>query len=96
MIAPARVPVDLVVTLTVDELREIIREELQAASAAEISGVAPARLLVGGADLGRMLGCSRTQVHRLRLEGAPTVKLGDSYRFEPAAVLAWLKERGQP
>lgn len=86
------VPADdrLFCTLTVGEYRAL-QEELQADRAPVPALTGP--MLVSGAELGRLLGCSRTQVHRLRLEGAPAVRLGDVYKFEPAAVLAWLRER---
>lgn len=49
--------------------------------------------LVGPAEMARRLDISRTSLHRLRLEGCPALKLGDCFKFEPAAVLAWLRAR---
>src|SRR5690606_21931433 len=43
--------------------------------------------------LAEWLGCSLPTVDRLRREGCPELMVGDSPRFEPDAVLAWLRER---
>ena len=52
--------------------------------------------VIGPVEMARRLDISRTTLHRLRVEGCPAVRLGDVYKFEPSAVLAWLKSRGQP
>jgi excisionase family DNA binding protein len=44
-------------------------------------------------ELAEHLKCSTKTIERLRVQGLPHFKVGDSPRFELAAVLAWLKER---
>ena len=95
MNAPARTTADgaMLVTLTVAELCELLREAVLEALAEQGAGAAPAPLLVGPAELARLLDCSRTTIHRLRTQGMPAVAIGDGFRFESAACLAWLRER---
>jgi hypothetical protein len=82
----------LLCTVTLGELGAWL--DMRDAERAPVAASGP--LLVSGAQLGRLLGCSRTQVHRLRLEGAPAVRLGDVFKYEPAAVLTWLRDRSGP
>lgn len=51
-------------------------------------------VLVDKQQLAQQLGCSPAQVDLLRKKGLPTVKVGALARFEPAKVVAWLKELG--
>ena len=44
--------------------------------------------------LARALGCSPSQVDRLRRVGLPCVRVGDVPRFELARCLEWLRQRG--
>lgn len=84
----------MLVQLTADELRALVNDAVTAALAEHERPTADrGPLLVSGGELARLLGISRTSVHRLRLEGCPTVKLGDTYRYRPADVLAWLETR---
>jgi len=41
------------------------------------------------------LSCSRATLHRLRGEGLPELRLGDSPRFRLADCIAWLETRGR-
>lgn len=50
--------------------------------------------LLGGAQMAAKLSISRSKLHVLRTEGCPSVKVGDVFKYEPAAVMAWLKARG--
>lgn len=43
-------------------------------------------------DVARFLGCSERQVHVLRKQGLPAVRVGNLIRFVPAHVQAWLSE----
>lgn len=43
--------------------------------------------------LAARLSCSPSSVDRMRAAGCPHVRIGESPRFELAAVLAWLRER---
>lgn len=47
--------------------------------------------LLSGQQMADKLGVSRTKLHKLRGEGCPSVKVGDIFKYEPAAVLDWLK-----
>ena len=44
-------------------------------------------------ELAEHLKCSTKTIERLRAQGLPHFKVGDSPRFELDAVLAWLKQR---
>lgn len=44
-------------------------------------------------QLADLLGISRAGVYNLLHRGLPSVKIGRSRRFDPAAVEAWLSER---
>lgn len=57
------------------------------------AGAAPEPELVDGAEMCRRIGVSRTSLHRLRVAGAPAVRVGDTYRYRPGAVVAWLEQR---
>jgi excisionase family DNA binding protein len=67
--------------------REAIREEL-----ASLLGSLAAPLLSLD-ETAQLCGCSTRQIRRLRLEGLPTVMVGEAPRFERDAVLAWLRAR---
>jgi hypothetical protein len=83
-----------VVVVSPEQLREVVR-----AAVAEVlehhhaASTEPA--LLDRAGLARALGVSAPTVDRMRAEGAPELRVGDSPRFELAAVLAWLREREQ-
>lgn len=50
--------------------------------------------LVDGTEMCRLITVSRTTLHRLRLRGMPAIPVGDTFRYRPAAVLAWLEAQG--
>jgi len=81
---------------TEDELGELITERLSEALAAYNANAAriPEVDLVDGMEMARRLSVSKTTLHRLRIEGMPTVRVGDVYRYRPQAVLDWLEKRG--
>ncbi len=76
-------------TLTRAELESLVNRAVSAALYLRSTGP----VLVGKQDLARQIGVSASQIDRLRKLGLPSVKVGDSVRFEPAKVVAWLKER---
>lgn len=81
-----------VVTVSADELRAIVRDEL-AALLDEREPERPADGLLTVDELCRALRVSRTHLTRLRREpGFPELRLIDSPRFDLAAVVAWLKK----
>lgn len=78
-------------TLTIGELRELISEEL-----GQLTPRGPATpRLHDRSELAEALGCSVPTVDRMRDEGMPEFRVGDSPRFELAAVLDWLRARGK-
>ena len=76
------------VTMTRGELVDLVDRAVTVAL--HLSHAEP--VLVGKQDLARQIGVSASQIDRLRKLGLPSVKVGESVRFEPAKVLAWLKE----
>lgn len=79
----------LAVTLTVGELRQLVTDAAREA----VAGRSGASLLVDKQDLAQQIGVSASQIDRLRKLGLPSVKVGESVRFEPAKVLDWLREQ---
>lgn len=82
---------DLVVTLTVEQLRELVRD-----SVADLIDDFPAAAEPGLLDivaLSKALKTSATTIHKLRATGLPTIFVGDAPRFELSEVLEWLKAR---
>lgn len=53
-----------------------------------------APLLVDKQTLAQQLGCSAAHIDNLRKRGLPIVPVGEAIRFEPHAVMAWLKANG--
>lgn len=80
-----------VIVTTPEQLRELIAEAVADALAQMARTAEPAPALVDVAGMARILQTSRPSVYRLIEQGAPHMRLLESYRFEPAAVLAWLK-----
>ena len=91
MNAPARPNTPaLALTLTVDELRELVRDVLLEE---RTPALAEEPLLLTCSKLCRKLGVSRASVFRWRGEGMPSIKAGDEHRYVVAEVLAWLREK---
>jgi hypothetical protein len=74
-------------TLSRRQLSELVSEAVTAALGA---GGAP--LLVDKQRLAQKLGCSAAHIDAMRKRGMPTVMLGVAVRFEPTAVLDWLRQ----
>lgn len=53
------------------------------------------QLLVDKQGLAQRLCCSAGHIDVLRKRGLPTVMVGQAVRFEPPAVLAWLREQSK-
>jgi hypothetical protein len=84
----------LLVTLTRRELCELVRVAVADALAELGHDGLDEPLTVSGAEMGRRLGVSRSTMHELRTrDGCPALLVGDHYRYEPAAVMAWLRSR---
>jgi len=50
--------------------------------------------LVDGVAMARLISVSRATLHRLRISGMPAIAVGDTFRYRPATVIAWLEQRG--
>lgn len=75
--------------ISVEDLRALIREELEAATPAPVE---PPRVL-DRKGLASALGCCVDVIDKLRREGMPMIYVAESPRFELAAVLDWLRTR---
>jgi hypothetical protein len=76
--------------IRVDDLRRLVREELDQAlgQAREQPAV-----LLDRVALAKALTVSTTTIDRLRTQGLPTVWIIEAPRFDLNAVIAWLREQ---
>lgn len=84
---------ELAVTLTAGQLRGLVREAVVDVLEQDAPTVRP--VLLTRQQIAQALGCGVSTIEKLRTEGCPVVRLGDSPRFELARVLEWLRQRGQ-
>jgi len=77
-------------TLTVSELGALMRE---AAAEAVAAAPSPTPSLLDREGLSLALGCSGSMVDKLRRQGIPHIRLGDSPRFELERCLEWLRQK---
>jgi len=89
----ATTPAPLVL-VSVDQLRELVRDAVAEAIAEHVAEPAPR--LVDRRGLAQALGCCVDTVDRLRREGAPELTVGDAPRFEIDRVLEWIRTRSTP
>jgi hypothetical protein len=87
-------PTVLLVTLSVDELRVLLRAELDAALDTRASGPSTTAL-VDKRELARALAVSPATITRLVQDGAPRTFVGSSPRFDVEAFRVWLDGRGR-
>lgn len=80
------------VTLTRGELGALVRGAVDAALEALHASKPPA--LLDREGLAAALGCSSSLIDKLRRRGMPTVRLGDSPRFELESCLGWIRKDG--
>lgn len=81
-------PAKMLVTLTTEDLRAIVREEVRA-----VSSIAPDEWMSSD-DVARMLGVKRGTIPALvTREGLPCYRPGRGYTFRREEVTAWLRER---
>ena len=85
---------NMLVTLTVGQLREIVCDAVIDGIAQFKAGERPEQATLSGVDLARAVGLSRNAVTRLRKAGMPAIKLGDIHRYELKACMDWLREHG--
>jgi excisionase family DNA binding protein len=88
------VPAVVVLTVSLDELRAVIRDELRATLAAHASSPSAAPL-VDRREVARLLNVSAATVTRMTAEGMPHVFAGASPRYSVDEVHAWLDARGR-
>ena len=87
-------PTVVIIPLTPDELRALVRDEARAVLAEHVPSAAPSAL-VDRHELARLLDVSPATVTRLTNEGAPVTHVGQSPRYEVAVFRSWLAERGR-
>jgi excisionase family DNA binding protein len=95
MAKPARDPDGkLLVTLTADELGQIVDDRVRAAVRDEVEKLCEPRFLTAG-DVAEMLQvCTKTVANLVRKEGLPVARqLGRELRFERDQVVEWMRER---
>jgi excisionase family DNA binding protein len=92
--APTPPPSVVVLNLSVEQLRVLVREVVR-----EAMGEKPpspsATPLVSRHELARLLGVSAATVTRMTSEGMPHVFAGASPRYSVDDVRAWLAQRGR-
>lgn len=86
MALPKSLPV---AALTVEQFEQLMADAL-ASARAMAEAEPPGPVLLDREGLARALGCSTGTVDKLRKQGLPERRLGDSPRFVLAEVLAWL------
>ena len=87
-------PAVVVLTCSLDELRALVRAEIDAALAERAAAPSAAPLRDKG-ELARALAVSPATITRLTGEGMPHVFVGASPRYSLDEVRAWLAERGR-
>ena len=83
-------PAPLIV-VPLDQLRAAWREDLTEVLAAHDAKRSNAPVLVDAVALARALSVSRATVHRWRVRGCPCIPVGDTFRYQIAAVVNWLE-----
>jgi len=87
-------PAVVIVNLSINELRALVREVVREALSQQVPA-ASAAPLVDRHELARLLGVSAATVARMTAEGMPHVFAGASPRYAPDQVHVWLSERGR-
>lgn len=78
-------------TLTIEELRELVRSEIRSAVANVNGAVADADEVLTRDGAARLLKCDPHKVAKLvKTDGLPGHRLGTEWRFRRGEVLAWL------
>jgi hypothetical protein len=82
----------LIVHSKLEDVRDLVREELETALLAR-SNAPDAPALLTQDQLAKALVCSVRTIFTLREQGCPVVMLLESPRFDLAAVIKWLETR---
>jgi hypothetical protein len=80
--------------LTAEQVTQLAYDAAAAALADFAGGRPEAPELVDGVAMARLISVSRATLHRLRVSGMPAVPVGETFRYRPASVIAWLEQRG--
>ncbi|MGA7123793.1 MAG: helix-turn-helix domain-containing protein [Polyangiaceae bacterium] len=94
MNSSTRPPAVVVVTLSIDELRALVRDVVREALTQQ-APAASAAPLVDRHELARLLGVSAATIARMTAEGMPHVFAGAAPRYAADEVRTWLAERGR-
>jgi hypothetical protein len=81
-----------IVVMPAEQLAAMLKAAVSEAFAEQREDSCPVLLDRNG--LAQALGCSPSQVDRLRRGGLPFIRLGDVPRFELPRCLEWLRQRG--
>ena len=81
----------MLVTITVDELREIVSQEVERALAG--TPVASSVELLNTQEMAGQIGVSDSTLRAYVQQGCPYIQAGKGFRFRPAAVFEWLETR---
>jgi hypothetical protein len=81
-----------VVVMTPEAVAAMVKTAVSEVLAEQREDTCPVLLDRNG--LAQALGCSPSQVDRLRRGGLPMIRLGDVPRFELTRCLEWLRQRG--
>jgi hypothetical protein len=82
------------VTLTISQLRELIRAEIDESLFDHARDQRPEPELIDGREVARRCNVSRQTVFRWRVAGCPAIRTGDTYRYRFADVVHWLEAGG--
>ena len=82
----------LLVQLTTEELLEGVANVVAAVVADAMPQEQVPTYLAPG-PTAKMFDISRPTLNRLRMQGAPCLRVGDTVRYDPAKLIAWLEQR---
>jgi len=87
---PPSSPTTEIVVMQPDQLSALVQRAVRDEMERQQGG----SLLCDKQTLARQLNCSGAHIDNLRKRGLPVVHVGDALRFDPKAVLLWLREQG--
>lgn len=79
--------IDQVATKAAGRLISTVQQHLETQIATALKGQ---RLLVDSDELAKQLMVSKSTIVKLRKQGMPVIRIGDSVRFDPKAVMQFL------
>lgn len=82
--------IDQVATEVAGRLISTIDEQLENKIAIALKGQ---KLLVDSDELAKQLMVSKSTIVKLRKQGLPTIRIGDSVRFDPKAVMQFINNQ---